>query len=153
MKLRIIISVLILLTLAGCDQIRIKSPKSVTAPVVEEEIQLPETVSFNEHIQPILAEYCYHCHGADAKTRKPKNNPLRLDSEQGIFALRSDGRPVILRGNPQESRLYQLMTSPDPDSVMPPPKSHKTVKKAELSLIRLWIEQGAEIHEVAVPNK
>ena len=38
-----------------------------------------EKVSFNRQIQPILSEYCYHCHGPDSATRKPKKHPLRLD--------------------------------------------------------------------------
>ncbi|MDB6077984.1 MAG: hypothetical protein JWO82_1731, partial [Akkermansiaceae bacterium] len=31
---------------------------------------LPETISFNDQIQPILSEYCYHCHGPDSGTRE-----------------------------------------------------------------------------------
>lgn len=39
-------------------------------------IALPEVVSFNEHIQPILSDTCYHCHGPDSGTREPKkDNP------------------------------------------------------------------------------
>ena len=144
MTLRIISSALAVFILSGCDQITKKSPKIGALAVVEETITLPEKVSFNEHIQPILSEYCYHCHGPDGGTRTPKNNPLRLDTEKDAFAPRSDGRPVIIKGKPEESRLYQLMVSPDPDMVMPPPESHKTMKKGEVALIKRWIEQGAE---------
>ena len=105
---------------------------------------LPDQVSFNEHIQPILSEYCYHCHGPDSKTREPKDSPLRLDRVEDAFALRDDGRPVIIKGNPRESKLIGLVRSADPDMIMPPPKSHKILKRGEIALLERWIEQGAE---------
>lgn len=105
---------------------------------------MPETVSFNEHIQPILSEYCYHCHGPDSKTREPKDAPLRLDRVEDAFVLREDGRPVIVKGKPAESKVMSLIHSADPDMVMPPPKSHKVLGKAQIALLERWIEQGAE---------
>ena len=105
--------------------------------------RLPEKVSFNEHIQPILSEKCYHCHGPDAGTRAPKEAPLRLDVESEAFAMREDGKPVILRGNPKESALLRRMRETDPDLVMPPPESHKKMEPREIALIDRWIEQGA----------
>lgn len=106
-------------------------------------ISLPETVSFNEHVQPILSEYCYHCHGPDAGTREPKDAPLRLDLEKEAFVLRDDGRPVIIKGKPAESKLVSLLRSADPDMVMPPPKSHKSLKPEQIAMLEKWIEQGA----------
>jgi hypothetical protein len=132
--------------LVGCD-----SPSRHSGPteseVVEPEstaVLLPAEVSFNEHIQPILSEYCYHCHGPDSKTREPKDTPLRLDRVEDAFAVRDDGKPVIIKGKPEESKLMSLIHSADPDMVMPPPKSHKTLKKHEIALLERWIEQGAE---------
>lgn len=114
------------------------------AGAVAAEITLPETVSFNEHIQPVLSEYCYHCHGPDSGTREPKDAPLRLDRVEDAFALRDDGRPSIIKGKPLESRVMKRILSADPDMIMPPPKSHKTMGPAEIALIGRWIEQGAE---------
>jgi hypothetical protein len=105
---------------------------------------LPAEVSFNDHIQPVLSEYCYHCHGPDSGTREPKSEPLRLDRPEDAFAPREDGRPVIIKGKPAESLLVELIRSKDPDVVMPPPKSHKTMSEREIALIERWIEQGAE---------
>ena len=131
---------------AGCDSSsQLSGPKESAA--VEPEaaaVLLPAQVSFNEHIQPILSEYCYHCHGPDSGTREPKDAPLRLDRVEDAFALRDDGRPVIIKGKPEESKLISLIHSADPDMIMPPPKSHKTLKKDEIALIERWIEQGAE---------
>jgi len=105
---------------------------------------LPETVSFNEHIQPILSENCYHCHGPDSSTREPKSEPLRLDLADKAFAAREDGKPLIAKGDPAASPLVRFIRSTDPDVVMPPPASHKSFSPRDIALIERWIEQGAE---------
>jgi len=113
---------------------------AVAAPPV---IQLPETISFNEHVQPLLSENCYHCHGPDSGTREPKSAPLRLDIEKEAFAVREDGKPVIAKGKPGESRLIHLIHEKDPEKIMPPPVSHKTLGPEQIALLEKWIEQGA----------
>ena len=122
-------------------------PAAPTAPAAPAAPALPETVTFNEHIQPILSEYCYHCHGPDSGTRLPKNEPLRLDRAAEALAARANGKPVIVKGDPKASLLAQLIHSPDPDSVMPPPKSHKILSKEQIALLERWIEQGAEYQD------
>lgn len=141
-RIRTILCLTGMALVAACD----RTPKSIAVdasvkPVVD---PLPETVSFNEHIQPVLSEYCYHCHGPDSGTREPKKAPLRLDRVEDAFALRDDGSPVILKGNSKDSMLVKRLHDPDPDSVMPPPKSHKTLSPHEIALLERWIDQGAE---------
>lgn len=127
----------------GCDSLQQEVPVAVVEKAAE--ISLPELVSFNEHIQPILSEYCYHCHGPDAGTREPKDEPLRLDLAEEAFAVRpSLGRAAIQAGNPRGSKIMELMRSADPGIIMPPPESHKTMLPREIALIERWIEQGAE---------
>lgn len=118
------------------DKAPTKSAESPTA--------LPEVISFNEHIQPILSEYCYHCHGPDAGTRAPEKEPLRLDIEAEAFKVRESGTPVIIKGKPAESELMRLIKSTDEDVIMPPPRSHKVMKPREIALVEKWIAQGAE---------
>ena len=116
---------------------------------------LPEKISFNEHIQPLLSEYCYHCHGPDSGTREPKEAPLRLDREADALAPRADGKPVIVKGKPAESLLVRLIHEDDPEKVMPPPASHKTLSPEQIALLEKWIEQGApyEAHWSFIPVK
>jgi len=102
-------------------------------------------VQFNRDIRPLLADNCFHCHGPDPGTRKAG---LRLDTEAGFFAARQDksGKeepPTIIKGQPDQSPLYQRMLSKDEDEIMPPPETHKTLKPAQIALVRRWIEQGA----------
>ncbi len=139
------------LLLAGCQEKSVvfhheggDSPESVAA---EETVILPKEVSFNEHIQPILSEYCYHCHGPDAKTRYPEKEPLRLDLKEEAFLVRDFGSPVIIKGKPEESELVKLIRSKDKAEVMPPPESHKVMGEREIALLEKWIEQGAEYED------
>jgi len=118
-----------------------------TPAVGEPEMVLPETISFNEHVQPVLSEYCYHCHGPDSGTRLPEEAPLRLDRVEDAFVARDDGHPVIIKGKPEESLLVKRIQSDDIDLVMPPPESHKTMPDYEVALLERWIEQGAEYEE------
>lgn len=110
--------------------------------------KLPDVVDFNDHIQPILSENCYHCHGPDSSTRAPKSNPLRLDREEFAFLERKDGKPSIIKGDAEASKVFQLIISKDVDDVMPPPESHKKpLKPEEVALVKKWIEQGAPYEE------
>lgn len=117
---------------------------------------MPKEIGFNEHVQPILSEYCYHCHGPDSGTREPKKNPLRLDREADAFANRENGKPVIIKGDPAASLLVELIKKPkDAEDLMPPLKSHKELKPQEIAMLEEWIRQGAkyEAHWAFAPVK
>lgn len=110
--------------------------------------EVESTIDFNDHVQPILSEYCYHCHGPDGSTRYPKadkgGQPLRLDREDDAFEIREDtGEPVIIKGNPDASRLIQTIV----DKEMPPKKAHKIVGDEELEILKQWIREGAPYEE------
>src|SRR5688572_7020437 len=94
---------------------------------------------FNRDIQPILSENCYHCHGPDAAQRKAD---LRLDKEEGAFAVRK-GRAAVVRGKIERSELVRRIGSKDPDEVMPPPDSNRELKAHEIDLLKRWVESGA----------
>jgi hypothetical protein len=146
MIFRLFPAVFVVLALAACERPPTRSAAPVEeAPQVEMvSAELPQTVSFNEHIQPVLSEYCYHCHGPDSGTREPKSEPLRLDRPEDAFAIRENGLPAIIKGKPAESEVVKRMHLTDPEMIMPPPKSHKVMKAEEIALIERWIEQGAE---------
>ena len=98
-------------------------------------------VDFNFHIRPLLSDRCFACHGPDEKARKAK---LRLDTREGIFKSLEDGTAVVRPRDLAKSELFRRITATDPEEVMPPPKSHLSISPEETSLIRRWIEQGAE---------
>ncbi|MBM3855976.1 MAG: hypothetical protein FJ399_22950, partial [Verrucomicrobia bacterium] len=101
-------------------------------------------LSFNEQIQPILADNCYACHGTDAGSRKAG---LRLDRFEQATAKRKDGGPAIVPGRPEESPLVQRIESRDEKKIMPPPEAHKTLKPEQIALLRRWVAEGAEYEE------
>ncbi|MES2660572.1 MAG: DUF1553 domain-containing protein [Verrucomicrobiota bacterium] len=126
--------------LVGCDRVStvVKGDGAVSAEA---------PISFNESIQPILSENCYHCHGPDSGTREPEKEPLRLDREKYAFEKREDGKPVIIKGDADASLLVKLIKSKNPDEVMPPTKSHNQLTHEEIVLLERWVAQGAKYEE------
>ncbi|MCB1234246.1 MAG: PSD1 domain-containing protein [Verrucomicrobiae bacterium] len=97
-------------------------------------------VDFNRDIRPILSDHCFACHGPDAAERKAD---LRLDSEDGATRDLGEGKHAVAPGNPETSLLVSRIDATDPDEVMPPPDSGKTLTAAQRDALRDWIAQGA----------
>jgi hypothetical protein len=106
-------------------------------------IAAPEKISYNEHIQPILAENCFLCHGPDSASRKAK---LRLDRFEFATAKRDD-LPAITPGKPEASALVERITSKDDDERMPPLESHKKLTADEIELLKRWVAEGAQYEQ------
>jgi hypothetical protein len=98
-----------------------------------------EPIQFSLQIRPILAEHCFHCHGPDESHREAG---LRLDTSEGALSV-LNGHSAIVPGNIEASELWKRIVSQDPETVMPPPSTHKPIKPAQQLLLRAWIEQGA----------
>ncbi len=127
-------SIIALLLQAGCGR-----SVAAVAPTPAR-----KALSFNEHIQPILAENCYACHGADPGSRKAG---LRLDRAEHAFKPLEKGGAAIIPGKPDESPLVKRIESTDPKTMMPPPEAHKTLKPAQIATLRQWVAEGAEYEE------
>jgi hypothetical protein len=93
-------------------------------------------IKYGRDIRPILSDKCFFCHGSDPKTRE---EDLRLDIREEALAGRA-----FVPGNPEKSRLIQLINAPDEDDVMPPPESHKSLTQNDKQLLYDWIKAGAE---------
>jgi mono/diheme cytochrome c family protein len=96
-------------------------------------------IEYNRDVRPILAENCFSCHGPDSAARKAK---LRLDKRDEAIE-----RGAIVPGKPAQSELMKRVLSNDPADIMPPPKSHKTLTKAQKDVLAKWIESGAEYQQ------
>jgi len=133
---------------AKAESTQLAPPKPLTSVTT---VSANQPVSFNEHIQPILSSYCYHCHGPDSGSRQPEKNPMRLDKEADAFTARENGKPVIIRGKPDESYLIELIESDDKEKVMPPhPENNphgKLMKAEEIALLRRWVAEGATFED------
>jgi hypothetical protein len=96
----------------------------------------PSSVDFSRDILPILSGKCFTCHGSVTAQRKGK---LRLDLRDVAIQ-----RMAIVPGNPAASELIARIFSNDPDELMPPPNTRRTLKDAEKQLLKRWIAEGAE---------
>ena len=92
-----------------------------------------DEIDFGQDVLPLLSENCFHCHGPDAEERRAD---LRLDNFEGV----SD---VLDPENPESSELIARINSTDPDEVMPPPDSGKSLSSAQRETLREWIASGA----------
>ncbi|WP_339730768.1 PSD1 and planctomycete cytochrome C domain-containing protein [uncultured Gimesia sp.] len=92
-------------------------------------------VDFSRDIRPILSNNCFFCHGPDEKHRE---GDLRLDTKVGAF------ESAIVPGNLKESALIERILATDADERMPPADSGKTLKPAEIELLKQWVQQGAD---------
>ena len=97
-------------------------------------------ISFNREVRPILSNNCYYCHGTDPNHRKGNR---RLDTPEGAMA-EIEGVRAIVPGKPNDSELIARILSDDPETVMPPPKSNKSITPAEKETLRRWIAEGAK---------
>ncbi|MBU1821095.1 MAG: PSD1 and planctomycete cytochrome C domain-containing protein, partial [Bacteroidetes bacterium] len=108
-----------------------------------EEARLPDQVSYNFDIRPILSDKCYACHGPDENKREAG---LRLDlAEEAYKALKENpGAHALVAGKPELSQVYLRISSQDTTKVMPPIESNLKLSPRDISLIKKWIEQGAK---------
>lgn len=96
-------------------------------------------IRFDRQVRPILSDACFQCHGPDEATR---HGGLRLDIAEG--ALRGgDSGPAVIAGDLEGSEVWKRITSTDPDLIMPPPDSGKTLKPDEIANLKQWISEGA----------
>jgi hypothetical protein len=95
---------------------------------------------YNRDIRPILSDNCFHCHGPDANHRK---GGLRLDIRDAALKPAKSGKSAIVPGDAAASELVARLSHADPDELMPPPDSHKTLTPAQKAILTQWIAEGA----------
>ncbi len=99
-----------------------------------------EKVGYNDQIRPIFNKKCIVCHGG-----VKKNGGFSLLFREEALGKTKSGKPAIVPGDADESELVNRLVHHDPEFRMPldaPPLS-----KAEISLVKTWIDQGADWEE------
>ena len=96
---------------------------------------------FNREIRPLLSDRCFSCHGPDEVQRQAE---LRLDRPTDLQAMRGQ-RPLVNPGSPNESLLFERITSEDSELRMPPADSGLELKDEDIQLLQQWIANGAQI--------
>src|SRR3712207_6489618 len=87
------------------------------------ETKLPEQVSYNFDIRPILSDNCFACHGPDANKREAG---LRLDiAEEAYKALAEHpSAHALVPGKPELSEVFSRISTQDSTLLMPPAGSN-----------------------------
>ena len=117
------------------------APALIAAGIGLTSVALADPVDFGSQVLPLLSENCFNCHGPDSGTRK---GGLRLDRREDALQLLESGARAIVPGKPDAGSLVARMLSHDPDEVMPPPESKKTMTPEAIETLRKWIGEGAE---------
>jgi hypothetical protein len=102
-------------------------------------------VSFREQVYPLLRERCLRCHQG--------NNPrsgVRLDARSEWLG-ESNGRPLVVSGQAERSRLIQVVAGLVPDRIMPPTGRGKRLTLEQVALLRQWVDQGVNWDNTLLP--
>lgn len=114
---------------------------SSTSQVAEEEV--PDKVSYNFHVRPILSDKCFACHGPDANKREAG---LRLDLPEEAFRALKDNPSAhaLVPFKPNASEVFLRISSKDSTVMMPPKASNLKLSSYEIAVLEKWIKQGAK---------
>ncbi len=103
-----------------------------TAPAADDGVAF-----FESKIRPLLAANCYKCHSARAEKLK---GGLRLDTREAVLKGGDSGKPALVAGKPEQSRLIKAVNYRDSDLQMPPDGK---LDQASIDLLHEWIVMGA----------
>lgn len=95
-------------------------------------------IDFDRDIRPIFEKTCFRCHGPE----KPKSR-FRLDNRDSALRGGENNADDIVPGDSGRSRLIHYVTQLVPDMEMPPAGKGEPLRAEQISLLRAWIDQGA----------
>jgi len=95
----------------------------------------PNIVYFEQQILPILVSSCAKSGCHDAATGQ---DGVILNNYQNVMVTGE-----VTPFNLGDSEIWEVITETDPDDVMPPP-GENPLTQAQINLIALWINQGAQ---------
>jgi hypothetical protein len=93
-----------------------------------------DTVYFQNDILPLFISYCAKSGCHDAASHQ---EDVVLNNYSNIMST-GEIEPF----NPNSGKIYEVITTSDPDNVMPPPPSNPLTPD-QINLIYTWINQGA----------
>src|SRR6266568_253460 len=95
---------------------------------------------FEKKIRPVLVERCYKCHSASAEKVK---GGLLLDSREGMLKGGESGKPAIVTGDAEKSRLIAAIRYTNDDLQMPPKKAGGKLSDEQIADFIAWVNLGA----------
>ena len=122
-------------TMVAIADLQVSKPKplAMAQPTPDATAEAGPTVGYVEDIQPLFLRSCSACHNAAAKTMG-----LQTTVYAALMAGSQNG-PVVVPGNPDASKLWEMVGQGKMPATGPLPD-------AEKELVRQWIAQGAAEH-------
>jgi len=117
-------------TAVASAAIKSEPSPSATTPVVE-----PRRVEYLRDVVPIFQASCITCHGP-----RKQLAGFRADRQEDFFSPRN-GRPLVVPGDPDASRLLNIVSGKMKD--MKSAAAH-LLSPGEIAILRVWIETGAK---------
>lgn len=115
-----------------------ESKKDELQPIPTVDLKRNTPIEYNADIAPIFENKCFVCHSG-----KITEGDFDMSSYDKLMkGGRKRGAKVIIPGKPEESFLF-LACARRARPIMPP-KTETPLTPHELSLLKLWIEQGAK---------
>lgn len=96
-------------------------------------------IDFAHQVVPILKEHCADCHLGDKK-----KGGLSMNTRKDLLDGSENGTVIDLK-NVDKSLLFDVLTSTDEDTMMPP--KGKRVPADQIAVLRQWISEGAAWEE------
>jgi WD40 repeat protein len=110
-------------------------------PIPTVDLKRKDPVEYSKDIEPIFENKCFVCHSGSIIEAK-----FDMSTHAGVMKGGKRG-PAVAAGKPADSNLF-LFCSRQKKPIMPP-KSEEPLNSQEVSLIKLWIEQGAKAPTMA----
>jgi uncharacterized membrane protein len=107
-------------------------PFGKAGPKDAEALSAPHSESAGK-VAALFHNRCYKCHKYDVA-----KGGIKILHHRLLVAVRK----VVVPGRPEASELFQLVTSADDETRMPPAPAER-LSPAEVALIRAWILEGA----------
>jgi uncharacterized protein with WD repeat len=115
-----------------------QEPKPGLEPIVPIDLKRKDPVEYGAEIEPIFRAKCYVCHSGNVTEGK-------FDMSSYASVMKGGGKraaKVVVPGKASESFLF-LACARQVKPIMPP-KTEDPLTPQELTLIKLWIEEGAK---------
>lgn len=114
---------------------------AIPKPDMPEEIpDASAKIDFEKQVLPILERSCFECHSS--KLKKPKGG-IRLDDLEAIREKSQTDNLVLPHKASKSALVKSISRKAGDEDLMPPPNDGKPLSADEISLIRRWVEEGA----------
>lgn len=122
----------VVVLLCGVLRGALPSVAAAEEPPAENAAAAPASLTFEQHVRPILKAHCFQCHGEEQELRGGLDVRLVRLMLQG-----GDSGAAIAAGHPEQSLLWQRVASDEM------PAGAKKLSAAEKQTLQTWIAQGA----------